>query len=158
PTRRSRTKAIRSRPATAMPRAAPRPPRNRGGRAAAAAPRQIPIRPAREFLRPRLSGCASPVAERWLAAGFRSSRRAVPGRQASEQIGASARLRFEAQGEAALESRGAGGVAVDRVRQRGREQRRLARIELACALVEIAMRRGLDPVEPVAPFGDVEID
>src|SRR4029077_12533257 len=32
------------------------------------------------------------------------------------------------------------------------------RIELARALVEIALRRGFDPVDAVAPFGDVEIN
>src|ERR1700689_5824056 len=79
-------------------------------------------------------------------------------RQAFEQVGIFASLCFQAAGEPTLKRRGTRGVALDRVRKRGRQQRRLVRIELTCALVEIALRGGFDPVDPVAPFGDVEIN
>src|SRR5947209_8855673 len=45
-----------------------------------------------------------------------------------------------------------------RIGQRGREQRRLAGVEIARLLVEVALRCGLGAEEPVAPFGDIEID
>ena len=53
---------------------------------------------------------------------------------------------------------GRAGVALDRVGQRRRQQRRLARVELARPFVEVALRGRLDAVDAVAPFGDVEID
>ena len=88
----------------------------------------------------------------------RGAGRAILSRQAGEPIGAFVNLRIDAGGEAPLEGRRMGGIAVNRVWQRGRQQRRLGRIEVARALMEVAARRSLDSVEPVAPFGDVEIN
>jgi hypothetical protein len=88
----------------------------------------------------------------------RGAGRATLSRQAVEPIGAFVNLRIEARSEAPLEGRRMGGIAVNRVWQRGRQQRPLGRIEVARALMEVAARRSLDSVEPVAPFGDVEIN
>src|SRR5471032_3221880 len=79
-------------------------------------------------------------------------------RQAIEPIGAVLRARDEVGGEAALKGLWMGGVALDRIWQRGCEQRRLARIELSSALVEIALRSRLNSEQPIAPFGDIEVD
>src|ERR1700722_1536992 len=89
---------------------------------------------------------------------FLEERDAALSRQAVEQIGVFARLCFQAAGETALKRIGARGVEQNRVGERGRQQRRLVRIELSCALAEIALGRGFDTVDPVAPFGDVEIN
>src|SRR5271170_7542972 len=83
--------------------------------------------------------------------------RALP-RETIEQLRAFANLSFDPGGEAPVEGCGMGGIALNRVWQRGRQQRGLVRIELARALMEVVARRGLDSVEAVAPFGNVEID
>ena len=79
-------------------------------------------------------------------------------RQAIEAIGGVVGARDDAGGEDALHRTGMGGVALDRVRQRRRQQRRLARVELARPFVEIMLRGGLDAEHAVAPLGDVEVD
>jgi Pyruvate flavodoxin/ferredoxin oxidoreductase, thiamine diP-bdg len=79
-------------------------------------------------------------------------------RQAIEQFSAVANLRPDAGGEAAVKRCRAGWIAVNRVWQRRGEQTSLSDIQIARIFVEIAARRGLDSVNPVAPFGDVEIN
>jgi hypothetical protein len=61
-------------------------------------------------------------------------------------------------GETVLKGPRIRSVALDRVRQRGRKQRRFASIELARTFVEVVLRRGFNAEEPVAPLGDVEVD
>src|ERR1700722_20268521 len=67
-------------------------------------------------------------------------------------------LGFQTCGETALHRGGTRGIAPNWGRQRSRQQGRFMRTELTCALMEIALSRGFDPVYPVAPFGDVEIN
>ena len=78
--------------------------------------------------------------------------------EAARRFGHAARLRLQRGGKALLERLRMRRVALDRIRQRRHEQRRLARVELACMLTEIAPRRGFDAEYSVAPFRDVEID
>jgi hypothetical protein len=107
----------------------------------------------------RTPGIFARCSRRRREAGFVANHRCDGSRAEGKQFNNSAllRARDEARGETTLKGVRMRGGALDRVRQRGRKQRRLACVELARSFVEIVLRSNFNAEEPVAPFSNVAL-